>query len=212
MNESGFLVYLIGPSGSGKDSLLSAAAKPLATAGARIATRVITRPSGPGEEQAISLDAEAFCARRDRGEFALWWQANQLHYAIPCEIDDWLATGQIVLVNGSRAYLAQARRRYPTLLPILLQVEEAVLRQRLLRRGRETPNQIEARLQRSRQMQGALSGEPDLHTLDNSGPIESSVSRLLALIAEHRQVLQSACHPSAFAGQAPGAHCSSAAR
>src|SRR5690606_21010080 len=43
---AGCLVYLIGPSGAGKDSLLRAAAEPLAALGARIATRVITRPAG----------------------------------------------------------------------------------------------------------------------------------------------------------------------
>ena len=186
LTMAGFLVYLIGPSGSGKDSLLSAAAGPLAAMGARIATRVITRPTGSiGEEQAIGLGIEAFRERSERGEFALCWHANQLSYAIPREIDDWLAEGRTVLVNGSRGHLQEARRRYPTLLPILLHVEEAVLRQRLLHRGRENPQQVEARLQRSRQMQSELAAEPDLHLLDNSGALEASVSRLLALIVEH---------------------------
>ncbi|HTN30398.1 MAG TPA: phosphonate metabolism protein/1,5-bisphosphokinase (PRPP-forming) PhnN [Pseudomonas sp.] len=181
---TGRLVYLIGPSGSGKDSLLRAAAEPLAGLGACIATRLITRPSGSvGEEGAIGLKLQEFHARRERGEFALCWQANDLDYGIPREIDDWLAAGRTVLVNGSRGHLQQARRTYPDLLPILLQVEEAVLRQRLQHRGRETPEQIEARLQRSRQMASALAGETDLRVLDNSGSLEDSVRRLLALIA-----------------------------
>ena len=167
---AGRLVYLIGPSGSGKDSLLRAAAEPLAGIGACIATRLITRPSGSiGEEGAIGLDSQEFQARRERGEFALHWHANDLHYAIPREIDDWLAAGRTVLVNGSRAHLREARRAYPGLLPVLLQVEEAVLR---------------LRLQRSRQMARELADETDLHILDNSGPLDDSVRRLLALIAE----------------------------
>lgn len=183
---AGCLVYLIGPSGSGKDSLLDAAAEPLAAMGARIATRLITRPSGSvGEEQAIGLDPQTFQARRARGEFALSWQANQLEYAIPREIDDWLAAGRIVLVNGSRGHLQEARRAYPNLLAVLLQVDEAILRQRLLRRGRENPQQIEARLQRSRQMAGELAGAAGLRILDNSGPLENSVRHLLALISDH---------------------------
>lgn len=183
---AGCLVYLIGPSGSGKDSLLDAAAEPLAAIGARIATRLITRPSGSvGEEQAIGLDPQTFQTRRARGEFALSWQANQLEYAIPREIDDWLAAGRIVLVNGSRGHLQEARRAYPNLLAVLLQVDEAILRQRLLRRGRENPQQIEARLQRSRQMAGELAGAAGLRILDNSGPLENSVRHLLALISDH---------------------------
>ena len=50
------------------------------------------------------------------------------------QIDEWLAQGYDVLVNGSRGYLAQARRRYPDLLAVLLGVKPEVLRQRLLAR------------------------------------------------------------------------------
>lgn len=183
---AGCLVYLIGPSGSGKDSLLRAAAEPLAAMGACIATRLITRPSGSiGEEQAIGLDPQEFRARRERGEFALHWQANQLEYAISREIDAWLDAGLTVVVNGSRGHFGEARRAYPTLLPILLHVEETILRQRLHNRGRETPQQIEARLQRSRQMSQELAGESGLRILDNSGPLEDSVRHMLTLIAEH---------------------------
>lgn len=182
----GCLVYLIGPSGAGKDSLLRAAAEPLAALGARIATRMITRPSGSvGEEQAIGLAPQEFQARRERGDFALHWQANQLHYGIPREIDDWLAADRIVVVNGSRGHLGEARRRYPGLLPVLLHVEEAVLRERLLRRGRESAEQIEARLRRSRRMQAELASEAGLHVLDNSGSLQDCVERLLTLIRQH---------------------------
>jgi len=183
---AGCLVYLIGPSGAGKDNLLRAAAEPLAALGARIATRVITRPAGSiGEEQAIGLKPDEFLARRARGEFALHWQANALYYGVPREIDDWLAAGRIVLVNGSRGHLREARRAYGNLLPILVNVEETILRERLLRRGRETAEQIEARLRRSRQLQAELANEAGLHRLDNSGPLQQGVAQLLALLREY---------------------------
>ncbi len=57
--------------------------------------------------------------------------------AFRVQIDEWLAQGYDVLVNGSRGYLAQARRRYPDLLAVLLGVKPEVLRQRLLARGRK---------------------------------------------------------------------------
>lgn len=55
--------------------------------------------------------------------FAMSWRANGLCYGIPVQIDEWLAQGYDVLVNGSRGYLAQARRRYPDLLAVLLGVK-----------------------------------------------------------------------------------------
>jgi phosphonate metabolism protein PhnP len=79
-----------------------------------------------------------------------------LHYGIPIEIDQWLAEGHDVLINGSRGHLPQARARYPDLLVVLLCVDQAVLRQRLLARGRESAEEIEARLGRNAQFADEL--------------------------------------------------------
>jgi len=151
----GRLIYLMGPSGSGKDSLLQAARGALEAHGCRLARRVITRSAEAVGEDALGVSASEFTRLEGEGAFALSWRANGLCYGIPRQIDEWLAEGRDVLVNGSRGHLEAARQRYPDLLAILLQVDETVLRQRLLARGRETPEQIEARLARSRELQAS---------------------------------------------------------
>ncbi|ATH82884.1 phosphonate metabolism protein/1,5-bisphosphokinase (PRPP-forming) PhnN [Pseudomonas sp. KHPS1] len=198
----GRLIYLMGPSGSGKDSLLQAARAPLEAYGCRFARRVITRSAESVGEDALGVTPAEFERLEGEGAFALSWRANGLAYGIPREIDDWLSAGQDVLINGSRGHLEVARQRYPQLLAILLQVDEAVLRQRLLARGRETPEQIEQRLARSRELQagvassplplagegpGERAGQADTVILDNSGPLQQTVSRLLHLLEEMRR-------------------------
>jgi len=180
----GRLIYLIGPSGAGKDSLLDAARAALAERGVRIARRVITRSAEAIGEAAQAVSPEQFDCLEAEQAFALSWRANGLAYGIPAEIDDWLAAGEYVLVNGSRGYLPEARRRYPNLLAVLLSVEQDVLRERLLTRGRETPEQIEARLARNALFSGELD---DYVRVDNSASLASSVERLLQLLDEHRQ-------------------------
>jgi ribose 1,5-bisphosphokinase len=91
-----------------------------------------------------------------------------------------------VLVNGSRAYLGQARQRYPELIGVLLRVDMDVLRQRLLARGRETAEQIEQRLARNALFDGAAADAEGLHLLDNSGHFAGTVEKLLALIGTDR--------------------------
>ncbi|MEX6503110.1 phosphonate metabolism protein/1,5-bisphosphokinase (PRPP-forming) PhnN [Pseudomonas zhanjiangensis] len=183
---SGSLIYLMGPSGSGKDSLLDAAREPLAARGCRIARRVITRSAEAVGEDALALSPAQFEAEERAGAFAMSWRANGLAYGIPGQIDAWLAAGEHVLVNGSRGYLAQARQRYPTLLPVLLTVELAVLRQRLLARGRETLAEVEARLARNAQFAGGAAVQDErLHLLDNSGELQRTVDNLLGLIGGH---------------------------
>ena len=181
---AGRLIYLIGPSGSGKDSLLDAARQSLAERGCRIVRRVITRSAEAVGEAAHGVSPEQFAAMDANGAFALSWHANGLSYGIPREIDDWLTAGDDVLVNGSRAHLAQTRERYPTLLVLLLTVDQAVLRQRLVARGRESLVDIEARLARNVRFTAALiaANGAGLFVLDNSGPLAHTVERLLCCL------------------------------
>ncbi|WP_095083580.1 phosphonate metabolism protein/1,5-bisphosphokinase (PRPP-forming) PhnN [Pseudomonas sp. Irchel s3h17] len=180
----GRLIYLMGPSGAGKDSLIDAARDALARLDCLVARRVITRSAESVGEEAIGVTPQAFAELASQGGFALSWYANGLDYGIPVQIDQWLAEGRHVLVNGSRGHLQQARVRYPTLIPILLTVSSEVLRRRLERRGRESAMEIEARLERnalfaSRADEDQAKG---IFLLDNSGELSSGVSRLLDLL------------------------------
>ncbi|PHX40632.1 ribose-phosphate pyrophosphokinase [Pseudomonas sp. NZIPFR-PS5] len=177
---AGRLIYLIGPSGSGKDSLLDAAREALAARDCRIVRRVITRSAEAKGEAAQAVSVERFEALQAQGAFALSWFANGLHYGIPNEIDQWLADGHDVLVNGSRGHLPHARSRYPSLWVVLLTVDQSVLRDRLLSRARESAEDIETRLARNAQFADDVQvSDPSLIVLDNSGALEQTVARLL---------------------------------
>jgi ribose 1,5-bisphosphokinase len=178
----GRLIYLMGPSGSGKDSLIEAAHERLRAMNCEIIRRVITRSAESVGEDAIGVTPEEFDKRQRAGDFALAWHANGLAYGIPVEIDEWLNAGRHVLMNGSRANLRQAQERYPTLLPVLLTVKDDVLRERLLRRGRQTPEQIDARLARNALFKDRRSSDLPVHLIDNSGALTDAVNQLLALI------------------------------
>jgi ribose 1,5-bisphosphokinase len=185
----GRLVFLMGPSGSGKDSLIEAARRQLVEAGVEIARRVITRSAEAKGEAARSVTDEQFEALRVQGAFAMHWRANGLDYGIPLQVEQWLAAGSVVLVNGSRAYLAQARRRYPDLLAVLIEVNPEVLRQRLLARGRETLDEVEQRLARNARLQ--VVADPSVHVLDNSTTLAAAVAALFQLLRDE-DVLPSA--------------------
>lgn len=180
----GRLIYLMGPSGSGKDSLIDAARDSLAGFDCVVARRVITRSAEAAGESAVSVTLQEFAQRACHGGFALSWNANGLAYGIPVQIDQWLVEGHNVLVNGSRGALAGAREKYPTLLPILLTVDTHVLRKRLERRGRESTEEIAARLERNALFtEGATKDVAQgVFLLDNSGTLADAVVRLLELL------------------------------
>lgn len=183
---TGRLIFLVGPSGSGKDSLIDASREQLALAGVEIARRVITRSAEAKGEAAQGVTPEQFDTLRAQGAFAMHWRANGLDYGIPRQVDQWLAAGRAVLVNGSRAYLPEARQRYPDLLAVLVEVKPEVLRQRLLARGRETAEEVEQRLARSARLQ--VAADPSVHVLDNSSTLEAAVAAFVSLL-RHQGVL-----------------------
>lgn len=99
----GNLIYLIGPSGVGKDSLIAYARGRLdGTSRLLFAHRYITRPVTAGHENYVALSDGEFELRRGYGLFLLDWAAHGYSYGIGSEVEQWLERGLSVLVNGSR--------------------------------------------------------------------------------------------------------------
>lgn len=177
------LIYVVGPSGSGKDSLLRYAREKLADdPGVVFAHRYITRAADAGGENHVALPAAEFASRQRNRLFALAWHSHGHAYGIGIEINQWLAKGATVVVNGSREYLAEASRNFPELLAVNIAVPGEVLRERLLARGREDALSIEQRLERHRRMQNR---SPSGHVITNDGPLERAGEALVALLREH---------------------------
>ena len=179
---AGRLWVLVGGSGAGKDSLLRWVASAVrGDPRVRIAQRWITREPHPSEPH-HGVDDEGFDALLARQAFALHWQAHGTRYAIGREIDDWLANGCDVLVNGSREHVPAILARYPEARIVHVEVSPEVMQQRLAARGRESASQIEHR----RERHARLAGSPSWEVLNNDGPLDQAGSTLLAWIQEAR--------------------------
>ncbi|QGZ63946.1 phosphonate metabolism protein/1,5-bisphosphokinase (PRPP-forming) PhnN [Paraburkholderia acidisoli] len=165
----GGLIYVMGPSGAGKDTLLHYARERLAGEGVVFAHRYITREDGGGENH-ISLSDAEFEARAQRGLFALQWGSHALRYGVGVEIDQWLALGCTVVVNGSRAYAGEALARYPQMTLVHVEAAQHVLAARLASRARETPEQVAARLARRAPFE--VPAGAAFARIDNSGRLE----------------------------------------
>ncbi|ADP18388.1 phosphonate metabolism protein/1,5-bisphosphokinase (PRPP-forming) PhnN [Achromobacter sp. SD115] len=145
------LIYLMGASGSGKDTLLRLLRAELrGDEPVLVAHRYITRDSGDTED-ALRLTEDEFGRRAALGCFALRWASHGLQYGIGIEIDAWLSCGAAVIINGSRAHLEQAHSRYPALTAVEVTVDPGQLARRLAGRGRESAEQIAQRLARATQ-------------------------------------------------------------
>jgi phosphonate metabolism protein PhnN/1,5-bisphosphokinase (PRPP-forming) len=181
LQAPGRLLYVVGPSGAGKDSVIAWARKHLpAPYRVHFARRTITRAAGHDSEDHQWVDAATFEMMRNAGQFALSWEAHGWRYGIGHEMLAALDQGRTVVVNGSREHLPEVLRRHPTAQVVHIVASESTLRERLSARGREEGFEIEGRLGRP-----ALAASPETPVVEivNEGPIEQAGRQLLAHIA-----------------------------
>lgn len=175
----GTLVAVVGPSGSGKDTLLRAARLRFADNPAIVfPQRAITRLAGDANEDHLPLTPEAFEHLRANGDFALDWDAHGLRYGIPATIDTDIAAGRTVVVNLSRTILPAARAHYTNCIAVAIAIDAETMRQRLIARGRESTADIETRIARL-----DLSFPEGFDTvIDNSGSLKDASEKFFQAV------------------------------
>lgn len=172
------LIYIIGASGVGKDSLMHYARKRLnGSIPLVFAHRYITRPATEGSENHVALTVEEFRTRKARGLFALDWESHGLYYGIGIEINAWMGKGFHVVVNGSRQYMPVAKEHYPDMIPIVIEADPETIRARLEGRGREKGEEIELRIKR----QPSLDIE-GLIRISNNGLLDEGGEELIRVL------------------------------
>ena len=175
----GWAVLVVGPSGAGKDALLAVACQELAAEPKFVfVERVISRPPHAAEAHA-SLSAKDFQAAASQGAYALTWHAHDLYYGIPATIDGDIRQGKVVVFNASRGIVADAQRRYARVHVTSIDCPIEVRAARLAARGRETLEQIRARLERPGA--GFDPASADAH-IDNSGSLEHAAAALVSIL------------------------------
>ncbi|TCQ78369.1 ribose 1,5-bisphosphokinase [Ochrobactrum sp. BH3] len=178
----GCFVAVVGPSGAGKDTIMDAARVALAgDTRFHFVRRIITRPQMPGTEDHDSLDEAAFTKAADEGAFALHWQAHGLNYGLPKSLDDEIAEGTVVIANVSRRVLGDIRRLYAERSVVVISATPEVLAERLASRGRESREEITARLAREVSFDDRAD---DVVIIDNSGEVAASTDFFLRHLQE----------------------------
>ncbi|NBC87927.1 MAG: phosphonate metabolism protein/1,5-bisphosphokinase (PRPP-forming) PhnN [Alphaproteobacteria bacterium] len=179
----GVLVLVAGPSGAGKDTLIGAARAQF-HGDERFAfpRRVVTRASDVSE-QVREVSLSVFEDIEVRGGFLLAWWAHGLAYGVPAEARDHLSDGRVVVVNVSRRIVSTAFAVWPRSHAVYVHVAQDILQARLQRRGRETAEQIGARLSRAETAAGLPRDAPEGATIiDNSGPMATATRAFIEVL------------------------------
>ena len=179
------LIYVVGPSGAGKDTLLTWLKSRIRSSSLlHWARRTIDRPP-PIEfnaEQHESVEAEGFEKLLKEGAFAMHWEANSHRYGIRFQEIAPLYQFKWVIVNGSRGYLPTVAKDYPGLTVLHITADQELLRKRLIDRGRESNEMIEERLRR--EVPIITPPHSNLIEIINNGSLESVGSFMLQRLGE----------------------------
>ena len=180
VKSRGQLVLIVGPSGAGKDTLIAWLRERLGNRqDVMFVRRTVTRKADTTLEAHDTMSPADFRQAEEQGRFAVTWHAHGLRYALPAASLDHVRNGGTAIANGSRKAVGEIERAFGNILLIHLTVERDVLRRRLLDRGRESPEDIEKRIDRA---VIATDSCPTGHVIDNSGPIEDAGMTVLRLI------------------------------
>jgi ribose 1,5-bisphosphokinase len=178
------LVYVMGPSGAGKDSVLERARSLLSVdAPIAFAHRYITRPADVGGENHVALSRAEFALRRAHGLFTFHWHAHGNDYGIGREVDAWRAAGLTVVVSGSREHYETVAGTDPDLHPVLITAPADKLKARLASRGRENAVAMASRLARS---DAYAVNDARLVTIVNDGALDAAAEVFVRLLATLR--------------------------
>ena len=174
----GRLVLVVGPSGAGKDTLLSVARAACADDRTVVfPRRVITREASASEDnEEVSIGA--FQEALARGEYAMHWEAHGHCYALSRTIDDEIRIGRTIVANVSRTVIGAMRRAYADVVVVLITAPPNVLAERIAMRARSSDGIAENRLRRTVEDASAV---PDV-TIVNTGSAEYHARRLVRII------------------------------
>lgn len=173
------VALIAGASGSGKDSLLKGIDKSrLGNDRIVVIRRFITRPPDKHENN-YSVDDSAFEVLQANHFFISSWQAHGYKYGIAAPHLDGVKENSLAIVSVSRTAVADFESRYEDVYTILVEVDQEILKKRLLNRKREQGKAIDRRLQRRNIQVKAR----ELIRFDNSVPLEQTIPAFRQLLS-----------------------------
>ena len=174
-DKSRLLIFVVGTSGSGKDSVMRETLAYLTQSGvsAQILKRIITRTPDKNEESNF-MTVDEFSNRKK--DFAIAWNIYDNWYGIPWEaINVAYEKHSLLLINVSRGVLYEARKLFPSSLIILVTVPKEIAESRLKNRGREDHEGMRVRLTR---MSKKIDMPAPNKIISNSGGLKDTAREL----------------------------------
>lgn len=186
MTDLGQLFIVCSPSGAGKTTLCRKLLERFPEL--RFSVSHTTRPRRPQEVDGRDyhfIDAAAFERMAGAGEFVEWaWVHGNRYGTSHAELRAALAEGRMLLLDVDFQGAAQIRGQYPNATAVfILPPSLAVLRERLRKRGTETPESLELRFRNALR---EIEAYPQFDYLVVNDLLERAVETLCGIVLAER--------------------------
>ncbi|OLC57842.1 MAG: guanylate kinase [Chloroflexi bacterium 13_1_40CM_4_68_4] len=184
--EQGLLVIISAPSGAGKDTIISRLLRLLPDAWLYVTAT--SRPPRPGEVHGRDYyfyTPEKFREEIERGSFLEWSMVHDDYKGVRKDaLAEDLRKHAIVIVKPDPQGMRKLKANLPEALSIFIMPPSIEsLRQRLLKRGTETPQALELRL-RNAIIEMAAAPEYDYVVVNEDGKVDETVEKIKNIILE----------------------------
>lgn len=184
----GLLVIVSGPAGVGKTTVCQ---RLLANPGYVPSVSATTRAPRPGERPDVDyvfMNRTAFERARQDGLFLEWASVYDNYYGTPrTPVEEHLRSGKNVVLNIDVQGAAQVREKdLPQISFFLLPPSIEVLRNRIVSRGANTPEDIDRRM-KAAERELARAPEYDHRVVNDD--LEHTIGEILARVEERRRDL-----------------------
>lgn len=150
---NGVWIFVCGPSGAGKDSVITLAQQLVGESHHIVfARRMVTRPAQTGSDH-DPVTPDDFQAMVQAGGLRWHWQAHGFYYGIPQRYAAVVQAGGTVVINGSRAHV-QALLPAHNVRLVHITASPDQLAQRLSLRARDTASAVTERMARNTRFSG----------------------------------------------------------
>lgn len=174
-------IFICGPSGVGKDSLIAWSRHALAGQPHIVfARRLVTRAAQSGSDD-DAMSEDDFLSLRQSGGLHWHWQAHGFYYGISQNYASHVSSGRAVVINGSRSHV-DALPASSDIKRVEITASPDKIATRLAQRGRDSEEAVTHRLARNAGFAQISSSSADL-IIRNDADIAQAGAALVTYLA-----------------------------
>jgi len=187
-NKFAKIIVLSGPGGSGKETVLEMVSKKLGIERAKTVTSR-KRKEGEGSSGRIFVSEKKFLQMKNSDEFIETNHFKDNYYgSLRSEVESRIISGKSTIIELDLNGLIEMEKKYSNVVSIFIKLDLELLRERMVKRGRDSEEEIEKRMKISVQ-ELKKARICDYIITNKDGMLENTVGQIVKIIGKEKGII-----------------------